>query len=74
MRRSILSIAAVSVLAMTVGCVHTAGVCDCDRPSFPNGVVNGTKAEPIKEMPKVTAKEAAKEKVELDTSEPPPAQ
>jgi hypothetical protein len=71
----ILSVSAMSLLAMTVGCVHTAGVCDCNGNGNGNGgalhpVANGTKPEPIKEMPK----ETPKEKVEADTPEPPPAQ
>jgi hypothetical protein len=68
MRRLILSVSAMSLLAMTVGCVHTAGVCDCDGTA-PHKLVAGAKPEPIKEMPKDTPKE--KEKAELDTPEPP---
>jgi hypothetical protein len=66
MRRLILSVSAVSLMALTVGCVHTAGVCDCDGTA-PKKIVGGAKAEPIKEMPK----ETGKEKAELDTPEPP---
>jgi hypothetical protein len=66
MRRLILSVSVLSLMAMTVGCVHTAGVCDCDGTA-PHKVAAGAKTEPIKEMPK----ETGKEKAELDTPEPP---
>ncbi len=69
MRRMILSVSAITLLAMTAGCVHTAGVCDCDGTA-PHKVANGTKPEPIKEMPKETTKDKENEKAELDTPEP----
>jgi len=72
MRRLILSVSAMSLMALTVGCVHTAGVCDCDGTA-PHKLAAGTKPEPIKEMPKETPKDKdnGKDKVELDTPEPP---
>jgi hypothetical protein len=70
MRRLILSVSALSLMGLMVGCVHTAGVCDCNGNGISNGngkVAAVAKPEPIKEMPK----ETAKEKAELDTPEPP---
>jgi hypothetical protein len=68
MRRLILSVSALSLMGLTVGCVHTAGVCDCNgNGTAPAKVAAATKPEAIKEMPK----ETIKEKAELDTPEPP---
>jgi len=48
-------------MALTVGCVHTAGVCDCDGTA-PHKLAAGTKPEPIKEMPKETPKDKDKDR------------
>jgi hypothetical protein len=73
MRRLILSISALSMMALVVGCVHTAGVCDCD--GAPHKVIAVKKAEDAKELPKDAPKETPKEKdkAELDPIETPDA-
>jgi hypothetical protein len=73
MRRLILSLSALSLLGMAVGCTHTAGVCDCDgghhavAPVMPGVVPEPIKA-PVKEAP------APKPKTSLESGEPPIAQ
>jgi hypothetical protein len=72
MRRLIFSLFALSLVAMAVGCTHTAGQCDCDGNG--NGkphasVMPAAKPEQIKELPKDAPKET--EQVSLETSEPP---
>jgi hypothetical protein len=76
MRRLILSLSAVSILGMAVGCTHTAGSCDCtDLPAWAKPKA---KPEAIKEMPKEAQgpKESTppKEKAEADPEEPPAGQ
>jgi hypothetical protein len=74
MRRLIFSFSALSLLAMAVGCTHTAGQCDCDKNGncfgcLPHAVMPAAKAEPIKELPKDAPKET--EQTSLETTEPP---
>lgn len=66
MRRMFASVAVATVLFITMGCNHTAGVCDCDPgPGCSCGLGHGgivtsvtsaaapaQKAEQLKEMPK----------------------
>ena len=70
MRRLIFSLSALSLLAMAVGCTHTAGQCDCDGTGKPQAnAMPAAKPEPIKELPKEAPKET--EQASLETSEPP---
>jgi hypothetical protein len=66
MRRMILLALGLGAIGATVGCNHTAGICDCEGPrqsclhAEPLAAQNGSpvmsRAEPIKEAPKVLDK------------------
>ena len=77
MRRLIFSLSALSLLAMAVGCTHTAGQCDCDKNGncfgcLPRVAAPAAKAEPIKEMPKDAPKET--EQTSFETNDGPAAE
>jgi hypothetical protein len=68
MRRLILSLSALGLLGMVVGCHHTAGACDCEgAPKAAAAAMPGAKPEPIKAPTKVQT-------TSLESSEPPVAQ
>jgi hypothetical protein len=74
MRRLIFSFSALSLLAMAVGCTHTAGQCDCDHNGtcvgcLPHAAAPAAKPEQLKELPKDAPKET--EQTSLETIEPP---
>ncbi len=70
MRRLIFSLSALSLVAMAVGCTHTAGQCDCDGTAKPHAnAMPAATPEPIKELPKEAPKET--EQASLESSEPP---
>jgi hypothetical protein len=52
---------AISLIGLTLGCGHTAGVCDCDQPTGPccygPGAAPVATAEPIKVLPRDTTRE-----------------
>ncbi len=65
MRRLITSIAALSLVAIVVGCDHTAGICDCDQGGHaavlhPQAVSSQMKPE-SKELAKASPMPAAEE-------------